>query len=217
MISAVIFDMDGLMTDTERLFIDMWCQIMRERGLPERDDVVKYCIGQAHDLTEQYVAQELGQDFDYVSVLKEINRRSLKYFEEVGVPVKSGLHELMNYLRKENIPCAVATSTKSEYAKSRLRGAGALDYIQVLITGDMVEHGKPDPEIYLKAAAALDVPPESCLVLEDSPHGIEAAYRAGCIPVMIPDLREPDDRTKAMLFDLKESLAEIPALIEENR
>lgn len=215
MIQGVIFDMDGLMTDTERLFIDLWCEVMKQRGFPEHRDIVTHCIGLDHNKTRAYVAEQLGADFDYPSVIMEVAEHSHTYCDTYGVPVKPGLFELLDYLDKKKIPYAVATSTKSENAHRRLENIGALSRLSGLVTGDMVTKGKPEPEIFIKAAALLNLKPEECLVLEDSPHGILAAFRAGCKPVMIPDLKQPDDDTKAMLYALKKSLLDIPQLIED--
>ena len=214
MIKAVIFDMDGLMTDTERLFVDIWCQIMRERGEPEYREVLKYCIGLDHATTRKYIDETLGSDFPYMEILQEVSIRSRAYCEEKGVPVKPGLYELLDFLDSKKIPYAVATSTKLDRAKWRLRNIGVLDRLSGLVTGDMVGKGKPNPDIFLKAAELMGENPENCMVLEDSPHGILAAFRAGCMPVMIPDLKQPDEETKARLYALLDSLYDVPKLIK---
>ena len=215
MIKGVLFDMDGLMTDTERLFLQLWCEVMVERGYPEHRDVVIYCIGQNHAATRDYVREKLGDDFDYLSIIQEIGRRSKRFCTDHGVPVKPGLYELLDYLDAQNIPYAVATSTLRTNAQWRLQNIGVLDRLHGLVTGDMVTVGKPEPEIFLRAAETLDLPPEQCLVLEDSPHGILAAHRAGCLPVMIPDLKEPDAETEKLLFARCGSLPEVASLIEQ--
>ena len=209
MISGVIFDMDGLMTDTERLYIDLWCQILREQGMEEHREVVTHCIGMDHGKTRAYITETLGEDFDYLSVLGEAGKRSDAYCQAHGIPVKLGLYELLNYLDQEKIPYAVATSSRGEGARSKLRQIGVLARLHGLVTGDMVEKGKPDPEIFLRAAEILHLPPETCLVLEDSPHGILAAYKAGCLPMMIPDLWPPDEETQSMLYARGETLLDV--------
>ena len=214
MIRGVIFDMDGLMTDTERLFLRLWCEVMTERGYPEHQDVVAYCIGQNHAATHAYVREKLGEDFDYMSILREVGRRSGAFCKANGVPVKPGLYELLDNLDSRGIPYAVATSTLQENARWRLQNIGVLDRLKGLVTGDMVTVGKPEPEIFLRAAELLGLPPEQCLVLEDSPHGILAAFRAGCLPVMIPDLKEPDAETEKLLYARCGSLAEVIPLLD---
>lgn len=214
MIKGVIFDMDGLMTDTEQLFLRLWCEVMVERGFPEHRDIVIYCIGQNHAATREYVREKLGDDFDYMRILREVGRRSEIFCRDNGVPVKPGLYELLDYLDVKRIPYAVATSTLEANARWRLGSIGVLERLHGLVTGDMVTVGKPEPEIFLRAAEKLGLPPEQCLVLEDSPHGILAAHRAGCLPVMIPDLKEPDAETEKLLYARCASLTEVIAIIE---
>ena len=216
MIKGLIFDMDGLMTDTERLFIDIWCQIMQEKGLPEYRDVVTYCIGQDHNETFRYVSETIGTDFPYMDYLMEVGSRSVSYCREHGVPVKPGLYELLQFLDEKGIPYAVATSTKGQMAQWRLDNIGVLDRLHALVTGDMVSKGKPHPEIFLRAAELLELPPDACMVLEDSPHGILAAHRAGCKPVMVPDLKQPDEEIRSMLFGCLDSLLDVPEFILAN-
>ena len=214
MISGVIFDMDGLMTDTERLYIDLWCQILREQGMEEHREIVTRCIGMDHGKMRAYIAETLGADFDYLSVLGEVGRRSEQYCRENGIPVKPGLYELLDYLDQAHIPYAVATSSRGQGARSKLERIGVLSRLRGLVTGDMVEKGKPDPEIFVRAAGTLTLPPENCLVLEDSPHGILAAHKAGCLPMMIPDLWEPDEDVKALLYARGNSLLDVIPVLE---
>lgn len=217
MISGVIFDMDGLMTDTERLYIDLWCQILREQGMEEHREVVTRCIGMDHSKMRSYIKDTLGEKFDYLSVLGEVGKRSERYCQEHGIPVKPGLYELLDDLDAQKIPYAVATSSRGEGARSKLQKIGVLSRLQGLVTGDMVEKGKPNPEIFIRAAQALQLPTSKCLVLEDSPHGILAAHRAGCLPMMIPDLWQPDSEVKSMLYALGNSLLDvIPVLRQQN-
>ncbi len=217
MIQGVIFDMDGLMTDTERLFLRCWCEIMRQRGLPEHREVVAHCIGLDHSETRRYIAEMLGADFDYLTVMREVGVMSQRICKNQGVPVRPGLYPLLDYLDREGIPYAVATSTVYENARWRLENIGVWDRLHGLVTGDMVARGKPEPEIFEKAAKTLGLAPESCLVLEDSPHGILAAHRAGCVPVMIPDLKQPDPETQALLFARKDRLDQVIELLREIR
>lgn len=135
---------------------------------------------------------------------------------KTGVPVKPGLYQLLDYLDEHRIPYAVATSTKGENARFRLDNIGVLSRLSGLITGDMVVSGKPDPEIFTLAAKALETPPAHCLVLEDSPHGILAAHRAGCQPMMIPDLKEPGEETLPLLFAQGKTLLDVIPVLEEN-
>ena len=215
LIRGVIFDMDGVITDTERLFLSSWGQIMAERGLPRHEDVVAHCIGLNHAATKAYVTQRMGADFDYDRTMEEVNRRSRRYMDDHGVPVKPGLYGLLDYLDAHRLPYAVATSTAQVRARPRLEEIGVLPRLKALVTGDMVQHGKPDPDIFLLAASRLHLPPEDCVVLEDSPHGILAASRAGCHPVMIPDLKEPDPEPQQLLLGTVKTLADVIPLLDQ--
>ena len=211
MIRGVIFDMDGVITDTERLFLRFWTQVMEEKGLPVRRDVVAHCVGLDHRAIETYVRAQLGETG--IQVMQEAARRCQGYLACRPVPVKPGLDPLLEELERRRIPFAVATSALQSTARPRLEALGLLTRIRGLVTGDMVSTAKPEPEIFLRAAECLELEPESCLVLEDSPHGILAAHRAGCLPVMIPDLCMPDRETQALLFAQVSGLEQVTALL----
>ena len=213
MIRGVIFDKDGVMIDTERLFQSLWCEIMRDMGQEEHREAVTYCIGLNHQAIKEYLDREFQDGFDYWSVLREVDKRTKAIFASEGIPVKTGLYPLLDGLDSAGIPWAVATSSHRETTLFQLERIGVLDRAGALVTGDMVARGKPDPDIFLQAAKALSLPPEECLVLEDSPHGILAASLAGCLPVMIPDLKEPDAETEKLLFARLPSLDQVMPLL----
>lgn len=202
------------MTDTEALFLQYWCQVMGERGYPAHREVVVHCIGLDHGETQRYVKEKLGADFDYAGVMGEVGVRSREHCRTRGVPVKPGLYALLDELDRRHIPYGVATSTKGENARWRLERIGVLGRLSGLVTGDMVTAGKPEPEIFEKAARTLGLAPQECLVLEDSPHGILAAHRAGCLPVMIPDLKEPDEATERLLYARLSGLDQVAELLD---
>ncbi len=130
----------------------------------------------------------------------------MEYIERNGMPYKSGLFELLDYLQTNNYKITVATSTESAKVKYYFDKSGLNEYIDKIVCGDMVKKGKPEPDIYLKASELLGLAPADCLALEDSPNGILSAHRAGIRPVMIPDLIEPDDALRKIIF------AEVPTL-----
>lgn len=200
MISGAIFDMDGLMFDTEKLFLDSWICEMEALELKADRQLIIDCVGLNHINTKKRVLDALGEDFDYESIVAKIRLRNQNIIKENGIPLKPGLFELLDFLRENQIKCAVATSTKTETAVRHLKTAGVYDYFTTVICGDMVENGKPAPDIFQLAAKSLELDPESCVVLEDSPHGIRGAYDAGCIPVMVPDLMRPDDETEKIIY-----------------
>ena len=217
MIRGVIFDMDGLMTDTEHLFLQQWSKVMKRMGYPEHQEIVRHCAGLNYPDSANYVREKLGTQFDYDGVLNKTSDLMSDYRAEHGIPVKPGLYHLMDFLDQEKIPYLVATTTEYLKARKRLEDIGVWERIRGVIAGDMVSRGKPDPEIYILACRQLSLPPENCLVLEDSRYGIKAAHLAGCLPVMIPDLHGPDHEVSPMLFALADSLDQvIPIIQREN-
>ncbi|MBR6790886.1 MAG: HAD family phosphatase [Oscillospiraceae bacterium] len=215
MISAVIFDMDGLMLDTERLFIESWDWAGEQLGVGPFGHLGYQTLGMTSESERIAIDEAFGGriTLEQVNVLrKEYFRR---YFEEHGVPVKPGLFELLKWLKEQGIRTSVATSTPAESALSELRSAGILPYFDEAVCGDMIARSKPAPDIFLAAAAKLGVAPENCMVLEDSLNGIRAAFAAGMTSVMIPDLVQPDDEIRQKYSYCVGSLHDVRPIIEK--
>lgn len=214
-VKGVIFDMDGLMIDTEKLLKRFWCQAANEFGYPMKEEHVL----SIRSLAAKYAIPKLkgyfGEDFDYAAVRSRRMELMNAYIEEHGVEKKKGLDELIAYLKKENIKMAVATATDEVRTKKYLESIGIYDLFDEIVCATMVENGKPAPDIYQKAAEVLQLPPENCMALEDSPNGILSAFSAGCIPVMVPDLDEPNEETLKILYKKVEDLEKVIAVIEE--
>ena len=139
------------------------------------------------------------------------------FVEKEGVTTKPGIWELLAFLQEKQIRTAIATSSPIGRTKKYLASVHLENEFDAIVSGYMVEHGKPEPDIYVYAARQLGLKPENCIVLEDSPAGILAAYRAGCMPVMIPDLDEPDEETRKLLFAQAESLVQFREVLEKSR
>lgn len=188
---AVIFDMDGLMLDTERVARRSWRRAMADLGYSIEDTTYLQIVGRTVHDARAILGAAFGPDFpfDHVYALRQ------RYYDidlaSHGVPVKPGLFDLLEYLDQHHIPKAVASSTFRKFAEVKLGGAGLSERFDTVVCGDEVANGKPAPDVFLAAAQALAVAPEQCLVLEDSEAGIRAAYSAGALPVMIPDLKQP--------------------------
>lgn len=215
MIKAVVFDMDGLMFDTEKIGIRTWNTLSEELGYPKLFNLIYTCFGTNDNFKRKYFAEVLGEDFPYDYFRKREIEVTGKTLEEEGVPHKPGLVELLQYLKDNNIKRAVATSTPQNPALKHIKSAGVYDYFDVIITGDMTQKGKPEPDIYLKACGELGVDPKDAIGLEDSFNGIRAVFSAGMKAVMIPDMVEPDDEMRSKCYAIKESLTDVISLIDE--
>jgi len=205
-IKAVLFDMDGLVLDTEKLYTRFWQEAARKHGYPMTREQALGMRSLNRGAGAAKLASYFGQDVDYDAVRKTRIELMEAFISQEGVEVKPGIFELLAFLKTQGIKTAITTSSPLERTVSYLSMVGLENSFDRLISGYMVERGKPEPDIYLYAAKELGCEPEECMVLEDSPAGILAAYRAGCRPVMIPDQDEPDAETKDRLFALVKSL-----------
>lgn len=208
-IKGAVFDMDGLMFDTENLTYKLQRDILAEAGLEFSLDDYKKTIGKRLADLPVLFYDLFGESYDFDSFRLECRNAYIKYTEEYGVPVKDGLFELLDKLKEKDIKIALATSTTRRSAERTLKIAGVFDYFDELVCAEDVKNGKPDPEPFLKAAEKLSLEPSECMALEDSVNGIKSAYLAGMKTVMVPDLIEPDDEIKAMCDLVLGSLNEL--------
>lgn len=212
-IDAVIFDMDGLMLDTERLSREFQHRAIEERGIPYQD-LTMLVIGRNAAMIRQLHMERYGPDYPYDEIRARAREMWNQYLTDHPVPVKPGLFPLLRWLREQGIPRGVASSTSAASAMRLLEQGGIAPYLDTMVFGDMVARSKPEPDIFLEAARRLSAEPENCIVLEDSPNGIIAAHRAGMRPVMIPDLIEPDEELSKLLFGRLERLDQVITLLE---
>ena len=188
MITAVVFDMDGILFDTERLCRDCWIALSKEFEIPNMEEVYALCIGVNVQATRQIVYENYGRDFPFEEYDRRASAMYNRYIAEHGVPVKDGVRETLAALAEAGAKIAVASSTRREKVLRLLASAGIAEYFAAVVGGDTVKHSKPDPEIFLTACEALAVAPEEAIAVEDSHNGIRAAHAAGMLPVMVPDL-----------------------------
>jgi HAD superfamily hydrolase (TIGR01509 family) len=188
---AVIFDMDGLMLDTERVAKIAWQRAAEELGYPISDDLYLSILGRDLKDTEAILAGSFGPSFSYPALRGRYLVHFNAYVDENGVSTKPGLDSILEYLDRHGIAKSIATSTGRERATARLERAGILSRFTHIVTGDEVSRGKPAPDIFLKAAHKMNAAPANCFVLEDTEAGVKAAHAAGMTAICIPDLKYP--------------------------
>jgi HAD superfamily hydrolase (TIGR01509 family) len=203
--SAVIFDMDGTILDTENVFRTIVFEVCTELGYEMTDAVHLSMVGSSHEATSRILVEAYGMTFPY-TLFDEKCRFSMRQRMHEEVPVKTGAREIIKELRDRGIPTAVATSSRRPHVDQHLGTAGLLGMFETIVTRDDVTHPKPHPEPYLTAARRLGVDPLKCLALEDSHSGVRAAHAAGMQTIMVPDLVHPSDEIRALGIAVMESL-----------
>jgi len=196
-IAGVVLDMDGLMLDTEPIWRDAWQRAARELGFDLTDAMYVDFIGLPGPACEDLLIRFFSEAFpmDAFRLRRRVHWDAI--VEDRGIPHKSGLPEFLDAVDALGLPKAVATSTVTEIARLNLERAGLAGRFPVVVGGEQVTRGKPEPDIYLEAARRLQVPPSACLALEDSNVGIVAASRAGMVSLLIPDILEPSADARA--------------------
>lgn len=215
MIEAVVFDMDGILFDTERLSVESWIEVAERMGLPDINKGVYGCIGLNRTDCRIFLKETYGQDFPYDDFREQTAAVFQRKMAKDGLPVMKGAGELLVWLREKGLKVALASSTSLKTVESHLQQAGFTGYFQAVIGGDMVEHSKPQPDIYLKACRLLDVEPANAAAIEDSPNGIRSAYAAGMLPIMVPDLVKPDPEIEKLLYRKCDSLFAVLEFLEK--
>lgn len=210
----VIFDMDGLMFDTERVFIKAWDYAGEKIGIGKAGFMVYKTLGMNIATAYQVWREEFGDRYHQEELKKHTKIFLQKYYEENIVPVKPGLYILLDFLKSKQCRMAVATSSPRWEVEKHLKDAKVEDYFSGIVCGDMIENSKPAPDIYLKACELLGAEPKDCYALEDSRNGLLSAYRAGCKPIMIPDLWQPDEEIRKVIVAKYDDLEQVKAAFE---
>lgn len=216
MIEAIVFDLDGLLFDSERIVQRSWEDTGDKLGYPKLGSHIYNTLGKNIVARREYFIQTFGEDFPFDDFALMTRARFYEIVEEEGLPVKAGVRELLEYGKENGYKMAVATSSRRPYAENNLKNAGIYEYFDGMICGDMVSHSKPDPEVYLKACAQIGAEPKNSIALEDAPNGIRAACAAGMYPIMVPDLVQPDKEIESLLYKKCETLLDVITLLEEN-
>ena len=210
----VIFDMDGVIFDSERAYIEAYKKLAPKYGLEDSETLHRACmdsIGVTRVITKQIFFSYLGLEFDFEQYRADVAEElSKKDFD-----LKPGVFELFSWLKEHGARIALASSTRWESVSRMLDHAGLTAYFDAIVCGDMVQHSKPHPEIFLTAAERLSAEPQDCYVIEDSYNGIRAARAAGMHPIMVPDILQPDDEIRGLAEAVLPSLYDVIGYLEE--
>ncbi len=213
-IRGVLFDMDGLVVDTEKLYSRFWREACMFYGYHMSYEQSLKMRGLGGQAGEAMLHHFFGPDADYMQLRNKRIQLMDTFVDEHGVELKPGIFELMDFLEEKGIPAAITSSSPIPRIRKFLAPYGLDTRFAALCSGRDVPKGKPAPDIYLAGAAALGLAAESCLALEDAPAGIESAYRAGCRTVMVPDLDPPDEKTQSRLYAKADTLADVISLLK---
>lgn len=207
--NTIVFDMDGVLFDTERLCEKSWVVIAREEGLPGMEEIFPRCMGLNANDSRRIVMEAYGEDFAYEDFRQRASEWFWDYIERNGLPVKPGTGEILAWLKENGWRVGLASSTRRSTVLKHLEQAGIGEFFSVVITGDMVEHSKPRPDIYLLACRELGAEPGQAYAIEDSPNGIRSAHAAGMTPLMVPDMIEPDEEMLRLSSRIFRDLGEV--------
>lgn len=214
-ILGLISDMDGVILDTEKLYVRFWCEAANFYGYPMREHHALSIRSMARPFAIERLKGYFGEDFDYHAVHDKRIELMDSYIEQNGIEAKKCAKELLQWLKQNGYKTALATATAPDRTKRYLTQLGLYDYFDEVVCASMVEKGKPEPDIYIKAAQLLGLPTQSCIALEDSQNGIKSAYSAGCKTVMVPDLDGVNEETAYMLFAVADGLEDVIRIIKQ--
>jgi HAD superfamily hydrolase (TIGR01509 family) len=206
-LKAAIFDMDGVLFDTEKLYQQTWRELADERGIQLEEGFLQTICGTSGERMKQIIEQYYHVA-DGTAVIEACKKRMREKLA-VHVPLKEGAREILTEFKKRGMKIAIASSTVRELIESNLKISNLAQYFDQIVSGEDVEHGKPEPDIFLAAAKALEYSPEECYVFEDSENGVRAGHRAGCYVVMIPDLVQPTPETISCCSEIHTSLLKV--------
>ena len=214
MIKAIIFDMDGLMIDSERVTFECYQERLKDMNLTMDEEFYKTLLGKPIKGIYQRFYDVYGNDFPIENVIQDVHQLMAERFETEGVPVKKGLVELLHYLKDNNYKTIVATSSNRDRVDKILAKAKITEFFDDSICGDEVTKGKPNPEVFLKSCQKLGVNVDEAIVLEDSEAGIQASYDANIKVICIPDMKYPEKQYEEKTFKILKDLTEVTAYLK---
>lgn len=208
---AVVFDMDGVIFDSEKLILEGWQELAEKYGFENIAEVFYKCIGVNATATKQIFLDYYGEEFPYDEYKKEISAAYHAKYDGGRLPQKPGVRELLTFLKENDFKIGLASSTRIAVVEQQIVDAGLREYFDDLTGGDMLQKSKPEPDIYLMACEHLGVDPKEAIAIEDSYNGIRAAYRAGMAPVMVPDMIGADEEMERMTTKILADLYQVKA------
>ena len=211
---AFIFDMDGVIFDSERLYIDCCIEVAEKLGMDQIVETCHRCIGVTTEVTRA-ILLETYRDIDLVDRFREQSVALVRSKIDSGLlELKPGVRELLDFLRAKGCRIAIASSTRTDIVEKELADAGLIGYFSAVVGGDRAQRSKPNPDIFLKAAELLGEKPENCVVIEDSYNGIRAAKAAGMTAIMVPDQLIPDEEISKLADFVLPSLVVVKDRLE---
>ena len=190
---AVIFDMDGVIFDTEKVYLDIWIEVFEKYGYKMTKELYVNVMGTGRKNVIKTFLENFGDDLPIEKMYEEKDNQLFYIIENQGIPLKEGVKELFSMLKEKDYKIALATSAKKERVEKQIKDKWLKESFDAIVCGDDVEKGKPSPDIFLKAAKEIDVEPENCFVVEDSPSGIKAAFSGGMKGIHVEDLKVADE------------------------
>lgn len=195
---AVVFDMDGVIFDSERAVMQCWKEVASRHNIPNIEKAILACTGTTMVRTREIMLNLYGADFPYDEYARESSAIFHSRYDGGRLPMKPGVKELLSFLKEHGKKIALASSTRQQVVTDELRDAGIIGYFDRIICGDMVSRSKPAPDIFLKACEELNVSPSDSYAIEDSYNGIRAAHAGGLHPIMVPDLLPADEEMQSL-------------------
>lgn len=190
---AVIFDMDGVIFDTERVYLEIWQSVFEKYGYKMTKELYITVMGTGRKNVIKTFLENFGDDLPIEKMYEEKDNQLFYIIENQGIPLKKGVKELFSMLKEKNYKIALATSAKRDRVEKQIKDKWLKESFDAIVCGDDVEKGKPSPDIFLKAAKEIDVEAKDCFVVEDSPAGIKAAFSGGMKGIHVEDLKVADE------------------------
>ena len=206
---AVVFDMDGVIFDSERAVMQCWKEVASRHNIPDIEKAILACTGTPMVRTREIMLNLYGADFPYDEYARESSAIFHSRYDGGRLPMKPGVKELLTFLKEHDKKIALASSTRQQVVTDELRDAGIIEYFDRIICGDMVSRSKPAPDIFLKACEELNISPSDSYAIEDSYNGIRAAHAGGLHPILVTDLLPADEEMQSLAEIVLPSLTSV--------